>query len=165
MKKLLSFLFFLLCFCGNAQNKSFEASALQLTRNDASTPFWITLKKNSRITVRTVDKKKLTFLGYTFMGDSAIASLTDTVALSDITSVKGDVKGNVLRKISGIILLNAGGYFTIFGVVIGAVLLAPQGYLICVPAVGIGYIGFLLAGPRNFDTSKKWTLNLSSEPE
>lgn len=165
MKIFFLLLFLLSCFCVNAQDTKFEDSVLQLSKNSTLIPVKLIFKSHKRITIKTADGKKFTLLDYTLIGDSAILSNSDTIALKNVIFVKGNVKGNLLRKISGITLKCAGGFFTIVGAVAGSTFLIPLAYLICIPAIGVGYVGHTLAGARSFDTSQKWTLKISPKPE
>ncbi|MGV3587932.1 MAG: hypothetical protein ACO1OF_13075 [Adhaeribacter sp.] len=165
MKQILFVLLAFSYFCCNAQKKTSADSVLKLTRNETSKPVELTIKHNKPLKIKTSTGQKLTLNDYSIIGDSAIASSTDTFAVRNVTYIKGMVKGTILRKISGVILKIAGGYFTIVGAVAGSAFMLPQAYLICVPAVGIGYVGHTLAGGRGFDTSEKWTLKISPKIE
>ncbi|RDV13875.1 hypothetical protein DXT99_17770 [Pontibacter diazotrophicus] len=169
MKQLLFVLLVLSYFCCTAQNRNNDNSVLLLSKNGASNPRELSIKLNKQIEVKMLDGRKLTLTHYSLVGDSAIAFSTDTLALRDITSIKGTVKGNILRKVGGNVLAAGAGAYGAAAVALGlGTMMAGGGlpfFLLAVPAFGITYGGSKLAGPRRFDTSEKWTLNISPKVE
>lgn len=169
MKQLLFVLLALSYFGGAAQNKTFDKPVLLLSKNGASNPRELSIKLNKQIKIKTFDGRKFTFVNYSLVGDSAIAFSTDTLALKDITSIKGTVKGNILRKVGGNVLAAGAGAYGAAAVALGlGTMMAGGGlpfFLLAVPAFGVTYGGTKLAGPRRFDTSEKWTLNISPKVE
>lgn len=120
---------------------------------------------NEPIKINTIDGQKLTLYDYSLIGDSAIASVTDTIALRDITSIKGKVKGNAFRKISGVVLFGAGASLAVMYTFVGIAFSIPEAYLLSVPAIGVAYTGRALAEARRFETTRKWSLSISPKSE
>jgi len=90
MKQLLLFLFVFSYCCCAAQNRNNDNSVLLLSENGASKPVELKLKTTKSVKVRMTDGRRLTLVRYSILGDSLIASSTDTVALRDIISIKGN---------------------------------------------------------------------------
>lgn len=163
MKQLLLILLVLSYFCCNAQNRSSNNSVLLLSKNEASKPVELELKANKPIKVKMTDGRRLTLLNYSIIGDSVIASLTDTVALRDITSIKGKLIGSALRKVGGGLVAGTGYYFVMVGYLVGTIALYPPAYLLILPSAGVAYAGHYISGARHFDTTEKWALSIKSQ--
>ncbi|MFD3001272.1 hypothetical protein ACFS7Z_12930 [Pontibacter toksunensis] len=155
MKQLLILLFVLSFFCCTAQNKSFDKPVILLSKNGVSKPVEIEIKAYKPIKIKTSNGKKLTLVDYSVIGDSVLASSTDTVALSDITRIKGKLKGSPFRKISGGLVAGTGYYFVMVGYVVGIVAFHPIALAIMVPSAGVAYAGHYISGARHFDTTEK----------
>ncbi|GAB3204409.1 hypothetical protein ABID22_003324 [Pontibacter aydingkolensis] len=161
MKQLLLVLFIFSYFCCNAQNRNNESSVLLLSKNGTSNPVELELKPNKPIKIKTTDGRKLTLIHYSILGDSVIVSSMDTVALRNIASLKGKVKGNALRKLGGGLVAGTGYYFVMVGYLVGTIAFYPPAYLIILPSAGIAYAGHYLSGARHFDTTEKWALSIN----
>ncbi len=166
MKKLLLVLIVLSPLWGLAQaNKP----VLQLEKASASGPVVLTVKPNRKIRLRTFDGDEFTFRRYSLIGDSLIATRTDTIALKDIKRLKGNIQGSVLRKVGGVALASVGGYCAVVGSTYGLLALVlggnPLFILLSVPATGIAILGYELAGARRFNTSGKWQISIVDQLE
>jgi hypothetical protein len=142
-----------------------DKSILLLSKNGETNSKVLSIKSNKPIKIRTSDGQKFSFVHYTMIGDSVIATSTDTIALKEITSLKGTVKGNVLRKIGGGLVACTGYYFVIVGYLVGTIALYPPAYLLILPSAGVAYAGHYLSGARRFDTTEKWSLSVSTKAE
>ncbi|OKL40268.1 hypothetical protein [Pontibacter flavimaris] len=161
MKQLLLLMLVFSYFCCNAQSKSNERSVLLLSKNGALRTVDLELKPSKPIKIKTTDGKKLTLVDYSILGDSVIASSMDTVALKNIASIKGKVKGNTLRKVGGGLVAGTGYYFVTVGYVVGILTFHPIALAIMVPSAGVAYAGHYLSGARRFDTTEKWALSIN----
>lgn len=117
MKHLMIVLFVFSCFCCTAQNRNNDNSILLLSKNGVSKPVELKIKANKPVKVITSDGKELTLVHYSLIGDSVLASSTDTVALRDIASIKGKLKGSAFRKVGGGLVAGTGYYF-VMGVIL-----------------------------------------------
>lgn len=161
MKQLLFLLFVLSFFSCTAQNKSVDKPVLLLSKNGVSKPVELEIKAYRPIKVKTSDGRKLTLVDYSVIGDSVIASSTDTVALRDIISIKGKLKGSALRKVGGGLVAGTGYYFVMVGYMVGIVTFHPIALAIMVPSAGVAYAGHYISGARHFDTTEKWALSIT----
>ncbi|WP_439883225.1 hypothetical protein ACSX1A_08635 [Pontibacter sp. MBLB2868] len=157
------------CIYGQAQESGARTVVLQLTRQSTSGAVALTIKPHKKIRLRTIYGDDFTFHDYSFLGDSAIVSGKDTIALQDVKVFKGNVKGNQLRKAGGVALATAGGYLTTTGAIY-TMLSALTGVnpllaLLTIPALGVTIAGSELAGARRFDTSEKWQISVINQPE
>ncbi|MHA6246790.1 hypothetical protein ACXYMU_02550 [Pontibacter sp. CAU 1760] len=165
MKQLLFVMLVLSYCCCTAQNKRVDGSVLLLSKNGASKPIELKIKANKPIKIKTSDGKRFTLVDYSVIGDSLLASPTDTVALGEITSIKGKLKGNVVRKVSGGVVAGAGYYFVMVGYLVGTIALYPPAYLLIIPSAGVAYLGHYISGGRSYDTTEKWSLSISPQVE
>ena len=165
MKQLLFLLFVLSFFCCTAQNKRVEKPVLLLSKNGVSKPVEIRIKAYRPIKIKMSDGKKLTLVDYAVVGDSVLASSSDTTALSDITKIKGKFEGSPFRKISGGLVAGTGYYFVMVGYMVGIVTFHPIALAIMVPSAGVAYAGHYISGARHFDTTEKWNLSIPAEVE
>lgn len=141
---------------------------LQVDKIDASKPVTLTIKQHKKLKVKLHHSRNwYTISGYTLVGDSALATLTDTIALRDITSIKGSVKGNVLRKIGDGILFLGGGFYTAAATSLGLAFMMAGGglpfFLLSIPSLGVYYVGWILLDTRRFNTVEKWALKISPQ--
>ena len=163
MKQLLILLFVLSFFCCTAQNKSGDKPVFLLSKNGVSKPVEIEIKAYKPIKIKMSDGKKLTLVNYSLIGDSVLVSSSDTVALSDITRIKGKFKGSPFRKIGGGLVAGTGYYFVAVGYMVGIITFHPVALAIMVPSAGVAYAGHYISGARQFDTTEKWALSITKE--
>ena len=164
MKQFILFLFILASLSAAAQSTSVSPAILTLSKTGTATT--VILKPNKPVKITTADGRKLTLFNYQSVGDSAIVAMADTVALQDITSIKGKVKGDFWRKAGGNVLAVGSGALGAASIALGSALtmygVGTLYYLLAVPAFGVTYAGSKLAGPRRFNTTDKWVLQISS---
>lgn len=161
MKQLLAVLLFLSYFCCSAQNMRSDNQVLVLSRNGASKTTELKIKANRPIKIKDIDGKKIRLVNYSVIGDTVLASLTDTVAIKDITSIKGKLKGSAFRKLGGGLMMGTGYYFVVVGYLVGTIALYPPAYLLIIPSAGVAYAGYYISGARHYDTTEKWALSVS----
>lgn len=142
-----------------------DKPVLLLSKNGVSKPVEIEIKAYRPIKIKKSNGKKFTLVDYSVIGDSMLASSTDTVALSDITRIKGKFKGSPFRKISGGLVAGTGYYIVMVGYVVGIVTFHPIALAIMVPSAGVAYSGHHISGARHFDTSEKWNLSIPAKEE
>ena len=165
MKQFILLVLTLASFSAAAQGTIATLPVLTLSKTGTATT--LTLKPNKPVKITTADGRKLTLYNYQAVGDSALVAMTDTVDLKDITSIKGKVKGDFWRKAGGNVLAIGSGTFGAASVAAGSSLMMEYGvgtpfFLLAVPAFGVTYAGLKLAGPRRFNTTNKWALQISS---
>lgn len=167
MKQPLLILLTFLSLFATAQVKNLNQTVLTLNKTGASNTVYI--KPNKPIKIKTVDDRKFTLYSYSLIGDSAIVTFTDTIALRNITSIKGTVKGNILRKVGGNVLAAGAGAYGSGAVALGLGTMMSGAslpfFLLAMPALGVTYAGIKLAGPRRFNTSAEWNLSVSPKTE
>ncbi|MFD2512636.1 hypothetical protein ACFSRY_02045 [Pontibacter locisalis] len=161
MKQLLFVLLVFSYFCCTAQSSNNINPVLLLSKNGASYPVELKIKGNKPIKVKMADGRKMYLSDYSLIGDSVIATSTDTVALGEIASIKGKLKGSALRKIGGGLVAGTGYYFVAVGYLVGTIALYPPAFLLILPSAGVAYTGHYISGMRHFDTTEKWKLSIA----
>lgn len=167
MKQFILLLLTLASFRVAAQSTTANPPVFTLSKTGTATT--VTLKPYKPVKIKTADGRKLTIYDFQSVGDSAIVAFADTVSLREITSIKGKVQGDFWRKAGGNVLAVGSGAFGAASVAAGFSLMmygigAPY-FLLAVPAFSVTYAGTKLAGPRQFNTTNKWTLQISTIKE
>ena len=164
MKQFILLVLTLASFRVAAQGTTANPPVLTLRKTGTATT--LTLRPYKPIKITTEDGRKLTLYNYQSVGDSALVAFSDTVALRDITSIKGKVKGDFWRKAGGNVLAVGSGAYGAAAVALGSVFtMSGAGtpfFLLAVPAFGVTYAGIKIAGPRRFNTTNKWALQIST---
>jgi hypothetical protein len=152
----------------SAQDKTSGNIMLQLSKKGASVPVVLPIKKHRRIKVKTFNGEKTIFKKYVLLGDSAIASLADTVLLGEVKSIKASAQVTGPKNFLGTTLIVIGSAFTASGIYMGPFAYAftgnPVFLLTWIPALGVVYLGTVIKGKRRFNTSK-WELAIVPKPE
>ena len=118
----------------------------------------LVLKPGKKITILTDYGGKLTTRNYDLLENQMILfNQMDTVGAAEIISIRGRVRGNAERKVAGTAVA-VGGFFMSWLVYDLNRWSGGSNGFAAVPYAAIGTGGILLAGPRTYNTAKKWEL-------
>ena len=148
-------------FTLNVIGQSIELNnlALKVEREDQGHKTSFAFKPKLRLKIKTLKGEVIVAKSYSLLDNSIVVNAQDTIALNEISMIRGKVFGNADRKIFGVGLAVAALPLLYFSALMAVytsgspllATLAPAGFLIG---------GISIAGARRFKSANNWTFKI-----
>jgi len=156
-----SLIMMLVLFTFNVIGQSTESNnlALKVEREDLTHKTSFAFKPKLRLKIKTLNGEVIVAKSYSLLENSIVVNAQDTIALNEITMIRGKVFGNSDRKIFGVGLAVAALPLLYFSALM-AVYTSGSPLLATLPPAGFLIGGISLAGARKFKSANNWTFKI-----